>query len=289
MNPTLRFLDSVRDNLEAADYSLIYQSILEMRNKPVTTALLHKGHYIDRVRINYDENPFLTHEEISYIHDRAVIEKLDFGRANAKGKPMFYGSLMTPEIELPRAVAYLETTKRFKNGVLEEQYEETFTLSRWLILETIEIVEIAFSKDAIKKSSSVRDSYENQVMRIPKNEFYEDYLEQLAFFSDEFAKQKIYSPADYKISAAYAKYFWENSRYGGITYASVPTEYKGQNVCLLPKVVDKYLKLEKVAMFKAIRENNKGLFIGDCFKYCDNFGVNGMNFYWQDYKGGIIM
>jgi hypothetical protein len=183
----------------------------------------------------------------------------------------------------------LETTKKIHDGVLEEEFEEVFTLSRWRITETIQIAEIAFSKDALENSSYARDALENQLKNIPKNDLYDHYMEQLHFFSDEFAKQKIYSPSDYKISATYANYIWRKTPYKGITYASIPTAYKGQNVCLLPEIVNSHLKLEKAAMFKAIKEKNKNLFIGDSFKYCDEFGLNNMNFNWREFHNGIIL
>ena len=54
---------------------------------------------------------------------------------------------------------------------------------------------------------------------------------------------------------------------------------------MLPELVDKYLKLETVAMFKFIRENGVNLPI-DSFRLATDLGANDMDFKWVDYVGG---
>ncbi len=59
MNPTLTFLTYVRDNLDHVEYDYLYQSIADMTDKAVPTAILHNGWFIDRVRINRGGEIFL--------------------------------------------------------------------------------------------------------------------------------------------------------------------------------------------------------------------------------------
>jgi hypothetical protein len=109
-NPTLTFLEQIRHNLEYVDYEMICKSIADLKHKFVPTALLKKGCYIDRVRINTNSEVFSNIEQVSYIHDKDVLENyVNFGRANEPKQAVFYGAIVSPKVEHPRVVAYFET------------------------------------------------------------------------------------------------------------------------------------------------------------------------------------
>ncbi len=70
-SPTLIFLEQVKDNLNYVDYDLIYQSISDMKYKFIPTAILNKGWYIDRVRINEPNEIFTSIDQVSlFDYDR---------------------------------------------------------------------------------------------------------------------------------------------------------------------------------------------------------------------------
>ena len=52
-----------------------------------------------------------------------------------------------------------------------------------------------------------------------------------------------------------------------------------QIIALLPEIVDKFLKLELVGMFKFEKKNGINLPI-DSFKHATDFGANCMDFKW---------
>lgn len=286
-NPTLTFLEQVRHNLEHVEYNLIYKSIADLRDKFVPTALIKKGWFIDRVRINKPNEIFSRIDQVSYIHDQDVLDKyVDFGRANEPKQAVFYGSIISPQIEQPRVVAYFETSELLRELDKHDNAEEIFTLSRWRILEDIEVVEMIFSDEAIKVNEYNRQSLENQ-MKNYKHLPIADHCEaQGRFFSNEFARNDIKRGENhkYKISAGYSNYLWRNSHLKGITYPSVASNFLGQNVALLPEVVDKYLKLETVGMFKFIRKDKQNLPI-DSFRLATDLGDNFNDFKWFDYVG----
>jgi len=150
-NPTLTYLEQIRYNLEYADYNIICMSIADLRDKFVPTALLKKGWYIDRVRVNKNNEVFTNIEQVSYIHDQNVLENyVTFGRANEPKQAVFYGAIESPAIQEPRAVAYFETSELLKELDKHDNIEEIFTVSRWIILEDIEVIEIIFSDEALK-------------------------------------------------------------------------------------------------------------------------------------------
>lgn len=286
-NLTLTYLEQVKYNLESVDYAMIYRSIADLRDKFLPIAKIKKGWFIDRVRINKSNEIFTNIEQVSYIHDKNVLNNyVDFGRANEPKQAIFYGAIISPKIELPRVVSYFETSELLKELDKYDNIEEIFTLSRWEVLEDIEVVEMIFSDEALKVSDYCKTSFLNQIKNYKHLPLAEHYENQGKFFSNEFARSDVKKGEvyKYKITSAYANYIWKNSSIKGITYPSVQSNYLGQNVALLPEIVDKFLKLDKVAMFKFQRVNKDNLPI-DSFKLATDLGENSMNFQWYDYVG----
>ena len=286
-NPTLTYLEQVRHNLEYADYNIIRQSIADLRDKFVPTALLKKGWYIDRVRVNKNDDVFTNIEQVSYIHDQDVLENyVTFGRANEPKQAVFYGAIESPAVKHPRAVAYFETSELLRELHKYDNVEEIFTVSRWRILEDIEVIEMIFSEEALKVNEYNKLSLQNQLKNYVHLQLADHYEKQGVFFSNEFARNDVMKGESYKykISAAYANYIWNNTTLKGITYPSVQSNYLGQNVALLPELVDKYLKLETVGMFKFEKKNGINLPV-DSFKLATDLGVYSMDFKWFDYIG----
>jgi hypothetical protein len=294
MDKTLIFLNDIRDNLEHVDYDMIYQSIADMPDKYYATAIVKAGEYIDRVRINDDNFKECTCvDEIGYIKDKNILEKcVDFGRANLPKQAVFYGAIESPEIRQQRVVAYFETTKLLKElgaytkigKPIPPQYDnvcEISTISRWRVKKDMEIHEVIFSDEALKASSTARASFEYQRQYYEHLPVAEHVRQQGQFFGNEFARNDIKQNQGYKykISAAYANYVWNNTVLKGLTYPSVASEYKGQNIALLPELVDEYLDLEIIACQKFERKNGKGLPMS-IFKYSMDFGEDGRNFAW---------
>ncbi|MDF2431539.1 MAG: hypothetical protein JWP44_1170 [Mucilaginibacter sp.] len=253
MNNTLKFLSDVKDRLEYVTYEQVHQAIADMRDKFVPTAIIKKGAYIDRVRVHKELTDFFYKEEdVSYIHDSEIIEKyVGFGRANKEKQAIFYGAVESPEIDQPRVVAYFETSPLLKELEKNNNVTELFTVSRWRVIEDIEVVEMIFSDEALKVSKYTQMSLAHQLQHYQHLPLAKEYEEQGRFFSNEFSRSDVRPGEDfkYKITSAYANYIWENTKLKGITYPSVQSSYLGQNVALLPEVVDSSLRLEAPRRF----------------------------------------
>lgn len=285
MNPTLQFLNDVKDRLEHVEYDMIYQSIVDLKDKFVPTARLKKDTTIDRVRINKTDKLFSKKEDVSYIHDKDVLESyVGFGRANLPSQAIFYGSIISENIPQPRVVAYFETSELVKNLNDHDIVEEKFTLSRWRVKEDIELLEMIFSDEALEVNEYVRNSLNDKLNEIQDLPLKEHYIEQGKLFSNEFARMDVSSDQEhkYKITAAYMNYICEKVGLGGITYPSVPTEYKGQNVALFPDAVDECLELETVGLFQFRGKNVDNMVT--MLKYCEDFGKDENDFQWNEYK-----
>jgi hypothetical protein len=283
----LEFLKSITGQLEEIPYEVIYERIAAIRYKMLPSAILKKGHFIDRVRINEPDEIFTSRDDISYIHDKEKLEKyVGFGRSNIPGQAVFYGSVISKKMHRPREVAFKETSYKYKIREELENIFEIFTMSRWRILEDIEVLEMIFSDAALAESEYVQLSLENQrknYQHLEQVGFMED---QARFFSNEFSRYDVMKGEEYKykISAAYINYIWGKSHLKGITYPSVQTGYLGQNVALLPEIVDRCLKLESVGMF--VFEKRSGLYVPiDSIKVATDLGVNQSHFQWYDYVG----
>lgn len=288
MTDSLSYLKSIHAELEKVPYEEIYEHVVAVRNKMLPSALLKKGHFIDRVRINQPGDVYKNIEQVSYIHDRAVIENhIRFGRANIPKQPVFYGAIMSPEIERPREVAFKETSYNYKIRDELTNISEIFTMSRWRIKEDIEVLEMIFSENVLKHSKYAQDSLANQIKNYKHLPLAAEMEEQAQFFSNEFARDDIGKGEDYKykISAAYINYIWDRAKHlKGITYPSVQTGYLGQNVALLPEVVETSLELEGVGMFKF--EKIDGIYSPiDSIKVAQDLGAKKMDFQWVDYIG----
>lgn len=277
------------EGITAYAYPEIYGCVEKMRWKYVPTALIHEGTVIDRVRIHRKPTErYYTYKDISYIHDPKKFISINFGRANQQCQPVFYGAITTDEIEVPRAVAYMETTSSTLVEANNPDFKETFTLSRWVVTKEIEVAEIIFSDDAVKVSSTVRRSLENQLPKIQNHPYGNYFLAQARFFSNEFAKAITNAPNDYFITSAFANYVWRSTHLKGITYPSVQSLYKGQNVALLPGIVDRHLKLDTVAVFESTYES-PGKLIVDSHEVAYEFGKQNMNIKYAPMKNDLIL
>lgn len=285
MNNTLEFLTDVRDRLDHVPYDQIYQAIADMRDKFIPTAIIKKGAFIDRVRVHEKLTDVFTKEEdVSYIHDKEIIENyIGFGRANKEKQAIFYGAVESPEIKQPRIVAYFETSPILKELEKHDNVIELFTVSRWRVLEDIEVVEMIFSDEALKVSKYAKMSLEHQLQHYQHLPLAKEYEEQGRFFSNEFARSDVRPSEDYKykITSAYSNYIWANTNLKGITYPSVQSAYLGQNVALLPEVVDKLLRLESpVGIFKFERISGVNQPV-DSTRLAMDLGENNSAFVWQ--------
>jgi hypothetical protein len=243
--------------LQDVSYDSIFEKLAtELKIIPFVTAILKKGHYIERGRINEQEQVFNSESELSYRTDNENITK--YGRANCPNQSMFYGAVKSEFIEYPRIVNLFEISGLFRDGDLISDGEFTFTVGKWKIKEDFEVVEIVFDKKTIERIPEIKKAYEYHLANLKKDfpDKIKEFSAVLEFFSNEFAKNDISSDNDYKISAVYTNMAIQNRGHNGVIYPSVRTEGQGRNVVLSIEAVDKYLELEKVAMFKVVKKGD---------------------------------
>ena len=276
--------------LEDIDYNVITKLIMEtIRKMPVTTAILNKGSYIDRVRPNEGEKLFYSEDQISYIQDKNVVDNFmnNYGRCNLPHQVIFYGALESSVIKQQRVTAISETSRIFRDAESIKIEGELLTLSRWEIIEDIIVAELVFHDEAIQKNPDTLKSFDHHLPMILESDNREEMLKLMKLFSYEFAKTVLsHEDFNYKISAAYTNLIINDGKLldgkniEGITYPSVVSGFQGQNVVLHPDVVNKKLRLKNVTTHRLHKNKLKSFINND--KMVTNFGENNCNFTWKD-------
>lgn len=246
---------------------------------PYTTALVKKGAFIERGRINGEDGIFYNSEfDISYRID--VGNMKEFGRANEPFTSRFYGAMISEEIPFARVVLFAELVEEFVN-IPTSDFEITITTGRWFVKEDFEVADVCYSKNYFE-IADIKKRYEFWISKLKETEHevgQEEYQNLLSFFSDEFAKTEIKNHHDYKLSCLYADFAIYANKLSGVCYPSVKAGYKANNIVLTKEAVEQFLELREVAMFKYQIKNGKPSVIPTF--YSDNLGPFNTNFNWK--------
>lgn len=272
------------DTLKKADLSKVaYDKILAVINLneiriPYTTAMIRTGVIIERGRINNQKDIFNSEFEISYRTDTGNIK--EFGRANKPYQSRFYGSMPSPEIKMPTIVLFSELVEQFNERTLSD-YDVTMTIGRWFVKEDFEVADICFSENYFEVGD-LKNRFDYWIEKTKDTDLNnEDFKNLLFFFSNEFSKTHLKSHFDYKLSCLYTDIAIYMNKLNGVSYPSVKTDYKANNIVLDPRAVEKYLELREVAVFRFIIENKKPLVIQT--HYSDKLGPLNSSFVWKQY------
>ncbi|MBO9595010.1 MAG: RES family NAD+ phosphorylase [Niabella sp.] len=248
---------------------------------PVLFTRISAGNYVERVRLNKGIKVFERPSDLSYITNPEIIRS--YGRANAKGSSIFYGAVISSNISIPHIVALAETEELLRSKEKGKQKQVLMTVSRWVIVSDMTLVEMVFSKAAILKQQEVKKAYDFQLELLRKDlpeDVVDAFVDLLTFFCDEFAKSNIESDSDYKLTAALSEVLFEIETIQGIIYPSVRTELEGSNVALLPATVDKHLKLEEVFIVLADIRGER-VYLDTLCRAVGPLGMNNEPFLWE--------
>lgn len=285
-------LKGYSQNLIDIPYETIYDILKEI-GIPICEAKLKKGTFIDRARKNNEIKLFEKIEQLGYIKDANVIstKMRDYGRANSPHQVMFYGAIPS-EMKEQRGIAIAETSDLFRNFEGDCLEGELYTLSRWEVLEDLNVCEIVFSDEALKYNRYVRDSYEKQQSFLNQIELTEEekkfHLDLLKFISNQFSKI-VKNKNEYKISVAYTNLVLDHRpNIKGIAFPSVQTQFLGTNIVLKPDNVDRYLKPTTCTMHKLYKKEFNYVVANEGY-YCE-VKDNGYTLDWQynEEKTGVI-
>lgn len=276
---TLKYLEAITHDMRAYDYEHIRNVLHSLPQMAMPIAIVNKGWTIQRGMRNYGGELFTSQSRISCISDRRMFHLINKGRANQVNQPIFYGSLYSSLIPDQEYTCLSEISPILKhpNSSLIMDEPEIYTIGTWRIKEDFKVAEITFSDDAIANNPEIKDSFDYQLKQLPNDKDREYYIRQLKLISTDYAKTNIRNPNEYNLSCAYSNIVY-NQGLAGITYPSVRTLYRSNNIALVPKSLNS-IDLESVMMYKVQKRKNNIDIIP--FKHCTSMGVNKDNFEWS--------
>lgn len=192
-----------------------------------------------------------------YIHELSYPPKeyARTDRASIEGKPMFYASIFTKEVEkshaYPRIISALETIPLLRAKGTSGQ--NLITQSVWMIDEEVHVYSFPLSSQ-YKRACSEIYMLNSDWDKVLKNEYSEDSIEFFSFIGDLMAKPN--ESCLYEITATCIDFILEHYNFDGVLYPSVQAEGQGMNICLKPDVVDSKISFAGAATEVIIRNGD---------------------------------
>lgn len=192
-----------------------------------------------------------------YIHELSYPPKeyARTDRASIEGKPMFYASIFTKEVEkshaYPRIISALETIPLLRaKGTCGQNL---ITQSVWMIDEEVHVYSFPLSSQ-YKRACSEIYMLNSDWDKVLKNEYSEDSIEFFSFIGDLMAKPN--ESCLYEITATSIDFILEHFDFDGVLYPSVQAEGQGMNICIKPDVVDSKISFAGAATEVIVRNGD---------------------------------
>lgn len=192
-----------------------------------------------------------------YIHELSYPPKeyARTDRASIEGKPMFYASIFTKEVEkshaYPRIISALETIPLLRAKGTSGQ--NLITQSVWMIDEEIHVYSFPLSSQ-YKRACSEINMLNSDCKKVLKNEYSEDSIEFFSFIGDLMARPN--ESCLYEITATCIDFILEHYNFDGVLYPSVQAEGQGMNICIKPDVVDSKISFAGAATEVIVRNGD---------------------------------
>lgn len=192
-----------------------------------------------------------------YIHELSYPPKeyARTDRASIEGKPMFYASIFTKEVEkshaYPRIISALETIPLLRAKGTSGQ--NLITQSVWMIDEEVHVYSFPLSSQ-YKRACSEINMLNSDCKKVLKNEYSEDSIEFFSFIGDLMARPN--ESCLYEITATCIDFVLEHFDFDGVLYPSVQAEGQGMNICIKPDVVDSKISFAGAATEVIVRNGD---------------------------------
>jgi hypothetical protein len=247
------------------------------------------GGMVLRGRPNQENGYYYYEEDISYISDKKIIPKIGLGRGNRKGEAIFYGCLpQGPEEEEEHQLVSMIEAGLKEDDDETKTHSYDLTMGKWRITKPFSIIVITHDENYIKKNkklASMQKAYEEFTNTSPDRK--DDYLYVSKYIASEFSK--IVNNGEeylYKISIAFFEVVRELG-VRGIAYPSVKGEGTAFNIAMEPDLVNKCLKLDKVAVWTLLMKGKRSLVYGSMV--CLNYQEDGKFIYQESGESPSLM
>lgn len=226
---------------------------------PIVRFTIYPGSGLIRQRINLRGKEF---HEVSELNYPPATYLSNYGRANLPYQSMFYACSFPNENEpntpIPRIVSLLETSSFFKDK--ESTGIERATVSRWDVLETLNLIALPFSGDYSRPCQDVLNFVKTWQDIINDASVNPEGLELIQYMSNEIATDFSFDNEYMKI-ANFVNYLLnvnaKTKDADGIIYPSVPAQGGGFNVAIKPDIADAKIKFIGASLCHLLKQHDK--------------------------------
>lgn len=232
---------------------------------PIVTLEKKDNVIIYRARPHLEGEENIDFKKIEHLHHKTDCEKINIGRCNIKGMPIFYGAT---HIDISLNEVYNEKVVKNRNLI---------TIGHWKLKEDLQllfpppkqsIIDNELLSDLEKEYIIESDSFFYSLEKNNNdNTFYLRSI--LNFFSSEFESTQ----SNYAFTAAFASVYLnskgtriksniklKNIIPKGIVYRSTKCKEKGMNLALTPSTIEqRYLELIKVEKYESLGNDDFSL------------------------------
>lgn len=226
---------------------------------PIVRFTIYPGSGLIRQRINLRGKEF---QEVSELNYPPANYLSNHGRANLPYQSMFYAcsfpSENEPNTPIPRIVSLLETSSFFKDK--ESTGIERATVSRWDVLETLNLIALPFWGDYNRPCQDVLNFVKAWQDIMNDSSVNPEGLELIQYMSNEIATDFSFDNEYIKI-ANFVNYLLNvnaKTKYAdGIIYPSVPAQGGGFNVAVKPNIADAKIKFVGASLCHLLKQHDK--------------------------------
>jgi len=237
----LEAINTVNENIEEL-YGVF--RIVDDYDLPIIRFYLFPGAGLVRQRVNLIGTEFNKVSELSY---PPMMCTTKYERANVPYQPMFYACSFPPsyndKTHPPRFIALQETSSFYKD--IQASGIERCTVSRWEVVDKIELVALPFLADYNMPNSDILSIKNVWKQAIEKSSVSKDGRELVEYMAKEIGKD-FSNNVDYFKIANFVNYLLnvnkKTKNSDGIIYPSVPAGGAGFNVAIKPAAVDEKIK-----------------------------------------------
>lgn len=247
----IKFIDDLSNldlaKIDLSDLTELIDSIFYII--PMTSGFVEKGTILYRARVNKKNQQFGNISELGMPPEKFISK---YGRANAPRERIFY-SANTSKLACGEVLQNLKYSFNPKNEI------GVVTVSLWEVKKRLHFSTLYYSPKVTKfREDIAKFKKGNQDFTKQKGIIKESVIKTqdliLEFFCEEFAKDTIKTPDDYKISTFYTKRVkqaneyvapqFADNKFDGIVYPSVAMKYKGDNIVLFDSNLDEKIKFK---------------------------------------------
>lgn len=270
----MKNLTHIRKIVDKLTFPELIIEIEKLGLQNISTYPIIKGTKIYRARPTTDIK-FNHIDDLSY---NPWPKRID--RASTPCKPMFYGAISTNSEDYPMLTNFAELNQilRSKETNFDEQ---EIAVAEFEVKEDFCTAALIFNKDFLKKNKQYEKFY-NRVKNTSLENNSNDF-EILELFSNMFSYSEENEQLDYRITAAFTSFIFENSmNIEAILYPSVRLNGEGTNIAIHPITVKTKLECKRIRIVKIYIKNK--CVVQDYEGYSDKVSDDGY-FELIDYKG----